>query len=251
MLPIFDGIPDLCDLLISLVERKPHCSSLSIVAYHNLCNVIDSTRHALNHYFTLKLNKSFLQNSHIGTPYQKWAKFTNEDFQQVDDNLKSLFPIIVQLYNDISCTNNDYSHDVKSIDIWLDKVNEEYSCLRANPDEPSLTLTAICFNNWIDPSSLQIKDFCQYHLKKKVPIVTEMEISLADRSILTELQNAGIIRVEKMLASLEQFANWLETNCTLTDITARHREQAKYSKVFAAHRSLIDQREGEKIDDMS
>jgi hypothetical protein len=43
-------------------------------------DAVNHYRHALDHYFTLTLNEPFLQNSSIGTPYQKWAYFTNEDF---------------------------------------------------------------------------------------------------------------------------------------------------------------------------
>lgn len=43
-------------------------------------DVINHYRHALTHYLTKDLSAPFLQNSHLGTPYQKWARFTNDDF---------------------------------------------------------------------------------------------------------------------------------------------------------------------------
>jgi hypothetical protein len=43
-------------------------------------DVVNHYRHALTHYFTLPLSERFLQNSSLGTPYQKWAYFVNEDF---------------------------------------------------------------------------------------------------------------------------------------------------------------------------
>ncbi len=41
---------------------------------------INHYQYALDHYLTLELDTPFLQNSSLGTPYQKWAHFTNEDF---------------------------------------------------------------------------------------------------------------------------------------------------------------------------
>jgi len=44
-------------------------------------DVVNHLAHALTHYFPLTLDAPFLQNSSLGTPYEKWAKFTNDDFE--------------------------------------------------------------------------------------------------------------------------------------------------------------------------
>lgn len=43
-------------------------------------DVINQYRYALEHYLTVDLRAPFLQSSSLGTPYQKWAKFLNDDF---------------------------------------------------------------------------------------------------------------------------------------------------------------------------
>jgi hypothetical protein len=43
-------------------------------------DVINHYRHALTHYFPISLSEPFLQNSSLGTPYEKWRKFRNDDF---------------------------------------------------------------------------------------------------------------------------------------------------------------------------
>jgi hypothetical protein len=53
-------------------------------------DVINHYRHALNHYFTLTLSEEYLQNSSLGTPYQKWAYFTNEDFGELSFAIHNL-----------------------------------------------------------------------------------------------------------------------------------------------------------------
>ena len=47
-------------------------------------DVINHLDHALKHYFPISLDASYLQHSSIGSPYKKWAKFTNEDFAEFD-----------------------------------------------------------------------------------------------------------------------------------------------------------------------
>ena len=47
-------------------------------------DVINHYRYASTHYFPISLSEPYLQNSSIGTPYEKWAKFTNDDFDLLD-----------------------------------------------------------------------------------------------------------------------------------------------------------------------
>ena len=47
-------------------------------------DVINHYRYASTHYFPISLSETYLQNSSIGTPYEKWAKFTNDDFDLLD-----------------------------------------------------------------------------------------------------------------------------------------------------------------------
>jgi hypothetical protein len=53
---------------------------LPATVYLMQMDVINHYRYALDHYLTVPLDAPFLQNSSLGTPYQKWAHFTNEDF---------------------------------------------------------------------------------------------------------------------------------------------------------------------------
>jgi len=53
---------------------------LPAAVYLMQMDVINHYQYALDHYLTTSLDAPFLQNSSLGTPYQKWAYFTNEDF---------------------------------------------------------------------------------------------------------------------------------------------------------------------------
>jgi hypothetical protein len=53
---------------------------LPATVYLMQIDVINHYQYALDHYLTVPLDAPFLQKSSLGTPYQKWAYFTNEDF---------------------------------------------------------------------------------------------------------------------------------------------------------------------------
>ena len=66
-------------------------------------DVINHYRYALTHYFDLTLNEPFLQNSTIGTPYAKWAKFTNEDFELLAFTTHNLIRYTSRLLHETHC----------------------------------------------------------------------------------------------------------------------------------------------------
>jgi len=43
-------------------------------------DVLNHYKHAIEHYFPISLEEPRLQKSSLGSPFQKWAKFTNDDF---------------------------------------------------------------------------------------------------------------------------------------------------------------------------
>lgn len=67
---------------------RDHSSRLAIAALPATVfllqrDVINHYRYAVEHYLDVDLGAPFLQGSSFGSPYQKWAHFTNEDFEQV------------------------------------------------------------------------------------------------------------------------------------------------------------------------
>ncbi|MFZ6776519.1 hypothetical protein ACO0LD_06765 [Undibacterium sp. Ji83W] len=63
-------------------------------------DVINHYKYAIWHYFQLNLNESFLQNSSLGTPYEKWRKFTNDDFELLFQSIKLLVTFTGRLYHE-------------------------------------------------------------------------------------------------------------------------------------------------------
>jgi hypothetical protein len=95
---VLEGLPPLVELTTDALRRFGRADSLAVVAYHLLGDVVNAAGHALFHYLPLNLDEPFLQNSSIGTPYQKWAKFTSDDFCRVDQCLGRLAPVAWMLY---------------------------------------------------------------------------------------------------------------------------------------------------------
>jgi hypothetical protein len=59
---------------------KLQSCALPILLFHMQGDVINSYRQAMDHYLTTPLDSAFLQNSSLGSPYQKWLTITNSDF---------------------------------------------------------------------------------------------------------------------------------------------------------------------------
>ena len=66
-------------------------------------DVLNSYRYALDHYLPLSLDKPFLQKSSLGTPYQKWAKFTNDDFNALSFAIANLVRYSGRLVEELLC----------------------------------------------------------------------------------------------------------------------------------------------------
>lgn len=73
------------DAVLALEEASAQLqiAPLPSVVFMMQRDVINQYRYALEHYLHVNLKSSFLQNSSLGTPYEKWAKFTNEDFENL------------------------------------------------------------------------------------------------------------------------------------------------------------------------
>src|SRR5260370_40853869 len=76
---------------------------LPAAVYMMQVDVINHYRYALEHYLTLTLNESYVQNSSLGTPYQKGAYFTNEDFAMLSFAVHNLLRYPSRLIDETEC----------------------------------------------------------------------------------------------------------------------------------------------------
>lgn len=214
---MYKGMLDLFEYTAELVKARQQRESLTIVAYHNLCELLESTEHAMYHYFTLSLEERFLQNSHLGTPYQKWAHGTNDDFKRVVRQVRHLVSIIEQLYGDLMNNPIEMCNDGCKIGhIWFSTLRKGYKCCVINRDKPLLTLYDLSLKERLKPDSIQ---FLSRHVSiTDLRVVPTTEYAIDDRSVLRDLQAAGINQTKKMRLSLTMLAVWLGENITIQDM---------------------------------
>jgi len=216
---MYKGIPELFDYAIRLLKLKPVRGSQDIVAFHLLGDLVNAADHALIHYFTLTLNEHFLQRSHYGSPYVKWASVTNDDFKGVVSAIQALIPIMETLYSD-PILPYSWGDGVMIAYQWLHRVRDDYDCCVIKPDN-CLTLSEINLHDWIDPESGWFRS-CKFFNIKEPPVVSRTDMDIGDRSVLAEPQTTGMVRVNQMRLSLDSLADWLRRNCTIEDVTELH-----------------------------
>lgn len=214
---MYKGMLDLFDYTTELVKARPQRDSLVIVAYLSLGEVLKAAEYAMYKYFTLSLDERFLQNSHLGTPYQKWAYGTNNDFEQVTCHVTHLVSIIERLYGDYTINHINESNDgIKIGYLWFSTVRKDYKCCVINRNQPLLTLGELPLKKWLKPDSMQ---FLSLHVSiSDLRNVPTTEYAIDDRSVLRDLQATGIDQTEKMRLRLENFSSWLVENITIQDV---------------------------------
>jgi hypothetical protein len=225
---VLAGLPSLFEYLIGGVTRERHRGSLVVVVYHLLGDVVNAAEYALTHYFPLTLTESFLQNSSIGTPYQKWAKFTNDDFQKLDQCVRRVVPAAWNWYEEaVDRPDRELSAATKDAWHWFHAVNTQYAACVVNPSEPALTLSALNIGGWVEPAGSRFLNVWNRppwdEREPPPPIVTKATRDISDRSSVAELQRAGLARLEELRGLTAGFAGWLRAHATMEELTAPHR----------------------------
>lgn len=94
--PIFEDSIDSLDNGAEFLQIK----SLPISVFMMQKDVINHYKYAVRHYFDLTLQESFLQNSSLGSPYDKWMKFLNDDFDMLFFSIKTLVCFSSRLFHE-------------------------------------------------------------------------------------------------------------------------------------------------------
>jgi hypothetical protein len=223
---VFEGLPFLFEYVIGMVAGQRRRDSLGVVIHHLLGDVVNAAEYALTHYFPLTLTESFLQNSSIGTPYQKWAKFTNDDFQKVDHCLRRLVPTAWQSWAEpIDRSSREKVVSTKDAWYWFYTINTQYACCVVNPEEPVLNVSAINIDGWVAAAGGRFLSFWNRpwdRTEQPPPIVTKSAWGIVDRATVMDLQVIGLTRLEELRVAMSRFAVWLRANCTMEELTAPH-----------------------------
>ncbi len=114
---------------------------------------------------------------------------------------------------------------MKGVWHWLYVVYGEYDCCVVDPDKPSLSLTAINVNDWVDPQTgrfLNLRDRPWLPKVDPPPILAKRTVDIADRSLIQEMHRIAVGQVQRLRDANGHLARWLQENCTMQDALAAH-----------------------------
>jgi hypothetical protein len=201
---------------------------LPAVVYMMQVDVINHYRYALDHYFSLSLSESFLQNSSIGTPYQKWAYFTNEDFGMLSFAIHNLLRYTSRLIHETECAalrTSERSSEMKDLSnrftgpicevryrnkaIGISVHEDNHLSIAAVRTKPS-TERVVARSSHSEPTTyyLVVRDDAGREIEKPIPleeyqriteIITAERIEIRDRSVLNDLRQRGHVEVRVLV----------------------------------------------------
>jgi hypothetical protein len=207
-------------------------------------DVINHYHYALDHYFTLTLREHYLQNSSIGTPYQKWAKFTNEDFGLLSFTIHNLLRYTSRLVHETECAalidtarhsemasrSNRYTSLLCEIKYWGKRVGVSVednnrllvAAARLDPGDAKLTVrcnragTPEYFRVRCDTEGLQHEEAISeeeydQEYKRLMPQIRPSVIDIGNRSVLSDLREQGKLEVAELTAQSQMFAEACKT----------------------------------------
>lgn len=191
--------------------------SLPVSVFMMQQDLLNHYEYAINHYFNLTLNDSFLQNSSLGTPYQKWKKFTNYDFKLLFFTIRILTTFTSRLYHesdqrqriadkDFDTLKKDSNRYTKLICEF--KYKNRKVGIEVNENE-TLTISSIVLEgvlledgNWTSISSKEI-DISNRSVLKKIVDEAKKEIDELDK-----LKNTYIVECKKYISERNIFLEY-------------------------------------------
>ena len=176
--------------------------SLPIKVFMLQQDVINHYEYAIYHYFKCDLNEGFLQNSSLGSPYQKWMKFTNDDFDLLHYSIHTLLKYTSRLWHE---TELIYRLSKRNLDSIKEDSNR-YTGLLCNINYQSKKI-GICVNdnNILHLSSIALEGIKQDNGHWSSIKTTQIEIE--DRSVIKDIISEAEIEIEALNNLKNQYSN--------------------------------------------
>lgn len=235
---IFTGLDALFEYAHELARALPVKNSIAIILHHHLAELIMSCEYALNHYLGLTLEEDYLQRSlSFESPYKKWAQFTNEDFKRVDQSVRSIVPVIWQLYQQRHPAHDDepievriyrseasLPHPSKAMWFLLLKLHQEYACCTVDTQNAELSYCQFSLLSSLADADPTVHMLCE-DSKYKMMEMTRTAVNIKNRATVAELKHRGAERLRKLKAMHDVFGAWLTEAYTMDDAVRHHGEQ--------------------------
>ena len=225
------GLPSICEYFSRVALDERHRGSGSVVIYHDFGDVINAAEYALNHYFPLTLKEPYLQNSSVGTPYEKWAMFTNEDFAALDVCLQRLLSDVFNQYclSNVPKTAEETVTWASSKDAahWFRTVHSEWKSCYIAKDKPELSFSCVNLDGWIEPKPVNFKrlwnraDF-EERTTQLPTIIEKVGQDISSRATISTLAVEGLAQIEQLRKVHAQFAKGIRETMNIEIIVAPH-----------------------------
>ncbi len=238
--PIFQDAID----VLSQYASHLRVPALPATVYLMQQDVINHYRYAATHYLPLTLNEHFLQNSSIGSPYEKWAKFTNEDFDVLAFTVTNLIRYTTRLihetesvalkaerrYHEANARSNAYIAPLVEIDCRNRQIG-----IRVNSDE-TLTITPFSTETeyegqvsmhsdangvtgwWLSTSDADGNQSKHVITKSEYQELTttlrERAVNLSNRSVLNQLKLTALDECDDLTAANDKFRVLCNSYCS-------------------------------------
>lgn len=195
---------------------------LPATVYLMQLDVINHYRHALRHYFTLSLNEPFLQNSSLGTPYQKWAYFTNENFSLLATTIQQLLRYTSRLIHEMAAPrrikspvgiSNSYTSLIVEIRHWNKaigiRVHDDHrlSLFQVRTEPPTVRVVSRSeyggptrhFRIDKDNDGKDVEESIELdEVRRLTGEIQEKVFDIRDRAVLAHLQQLGETEVAEL-----------------------------------------------------
>jgi hypothetical protein len=242
--PIFQDAIDV------LSQYSSHLSLPALPATVHLMqrDVLNHYRYAATHYLPLTLNEHFLQNSSIGTPYEKWAKFTNDDFNALAFTVTNLLRYTTRLihetesvalhaekpFREASARSNAYIGPLVEIDhrghqIGIQVILDETLAITpfaTGADDPNRILIRSKADGVTERWQITL-DEKGNESRRSITLAECLEltrvlrtrvVSLDDRTVLEQIRAEALSECEDLEAANDEFQALCNSYCTQNEV---------------------------------
>lgn len=215
---LFSGLPEFYVAIAACLRVAPQRNATAAVLCADMGDVLHAAQYALDHYLTVDLSAPYLQRSSLGTPYQKWAHFTNADFANVDACFRALLRTTYRVWHGANETRRIHTRGaIKSAWSWFEVAHRQFRSCAISRESPQLV---VC--NLVPELSSRALQELDEELRDEVPsipnAVTFHSLPLDERHVLDDLRAEGARQVRALNGTLTDLRAWVSTHFTSADL---------------------------------
>lgn len=223
---LFDEVAELANHIVrmttELAPRVEHWGEVYVILTY-LDQAVAQARHALTHYLPVPLSEGFLQNSSIGPPAAKWAKFTNSDLLLVTKSVVALVRKSAQFYYNETATRplpgDDSSRAMRGLKdgtLWLETFETKYSAGQFSSDGSTFTKSLVPLQPRLAPSSVHFAQIANRPEGGAWPAVEAISVVVdGERALIASLTASGVTNLAEVDVARAKLAESIRRGASL------------------------------------